>query len=98
MMIFLMTFFQLNWAPGWQFNRIFWPPKSWPNSSPTRSRSFLGRRPSLGGPLVGLKILLNCHPVLLTFNSATTTRHQFQTMTTATAATLQGGKQGALSK
>ena len=34
MMIFLMTFFQLNWAPGWQFNRIFWPPKLWPKSSP----------------------------------------------------------------
>ena len=51
---------------GLQFNRIFWPPKSWPksspNSSPTRSRSFLGRHPSLGGVLGGLKILLNCHP------------------------------------
>ena len=49
----------------WQFNRIFWPPKSWPksspNSSPTRSRSFLGRRPSLGGLLGSLKYL-NCHP------------------------------------
>ena len=48
----------------WQFNRIFWPPKSWPNSSPTQSRSSLGCRPSLGGLLGGLKILLNCHPVL----------------------------------
>ena len=41
---------------GWQFNRIFWPPKSSPNSSPTRSRS------PLGGLLGGLKIQLNCHP------------------------------------
>ena len=49
---------------GWQFNRIFWPPKSSPNSSPTWSHSFLGRHPSLGGLLGGLKILLNCHPEL----------------------------------
>ena len=55
-----------HWRPGWQFNRIFWPIKSWPksspNSSPTRSHSSLGHRPSLGGLLGGLKILLNCHP------------------------------------
>ena len=31
-------------------------------TSPTRSRSSLGYRPSLGGLLGGLKILLNCHP------------------------------------
>ena len=45
---------------GWQFNRIFLMSKSWPksspNSSPTRSRSSLGRCPSLGGLLGNLKI------------------------------------------
>ena len=48
--------------PGWQFNRIFWPPKSWTNSSPTQSRSFLGRHPSLGGLLGGPKIQIELPP------------------------------------
>ena len=38
------------------------------NHGLTRSRSFLGRRPYLGGLLGGLKILLNCHPELSTFH------------------------------
>ena len=47
---------------GWQFNWNFWPPKSWPNSSPTLFGRLNHGLNHLGHDLGGQKFQLNCHP------------------------------------